>query len=281
MGFSRFPRKKRSIGLRCRPPHACIHLEKFMYPLALVSGAPHKAYIFRFNTPTNNTFPASGTHTCLILRGYPPPSSHTFLAKSEGVNPPLMFIHYQKCRIHPPYSWTSWGRGSFHIECGSNAWMWKPHWVILRCFSRCNCNFHTQVQEQSACEMLSTFIQAAARKCQTRLPARCLPQFGHSGVQRHTKKIPSVRRARPMSSQHSQPLGASTAQVQRKGAKDRCQKHWQTAAQNSKISMPQCRHSSEDDEYVHLHFQIFRIYFWTSRFFFGFNPTSNTTDKPS
>ena len=22
-----------------------------------------------------------------------------------------MFIHYQKCRIHPPYSWTSWGRG--------------------------------------------------------------------------------------------------------------------------------------------------------------------------
>ena len=57
MGFSRFPRKKRSIGLRCRPPHACIHLEKFMYPLALVSGAPHKAYIFRFNTPTNNTFP--------------------------------------------------------------------------------------------------------------------------------------------------------------------------------------------------------------------------------
>ena len=111
MGFSRFPRKKRSIGLRCRPPHACIHLEKFMYPLALVSGAPHKAYIFRFNTPTNNTFPASGTHTCLILRGYPPPSSHTFLAKSEGVNPPLMFIHYQKCRIHPPYSWTSWGRG--------------------------------------------------------------------------------------------------------------------------------------------------------------------------
>ena len=97
-----FPGKKRSIGLRCRPPHACIHLEKFMYSLALVSGAPHKAYIFRFNTPTNNTFPASGTHTCLILRGCPPPSSHTFLAKSEGVNPPLMFIHYQKCRIHPP-----------------------------------------------------------------------------------------------------------------------------------------------------------------------------------
>ena len=54
-----FPGKKRSIGLRCRPPHACIHLEKFMYSLALVSGAPHKAYIFRFNTPTNNTFPAS------------------------------------------------------------------------------------------------------------------------------------------------------------------------------------------------------------------------------
>ena len=45
------------------------------------------------------------------FEGLPPPSSHTFLAKSEGVNPPLMFIHYQKCMIHPPCSWTSWGRG--------------------------------------------------------------------------------------------------------------------------------------------------------------------------
>ena len=89
MGFSRFPRKKRSIGLRCRPPHACIHLEKFMYPLALVSGAPHKAYIFRFNTPTNNTFPASGTHTCLILRGYPPLVPIHFWQKVRGLTPPL------------------------------------------------------------------------------------------------------------------------------------------------------------------------------------------------
>ena len=71
-----------------------------MYPLALVSGAPHKAYIFRFNTPTNNTFPASGTHTCLILRGYPP-SSHTFLAKSQGLTPP--YVHtLSEIRIHPP-----------------------------------------------------------------------------------------------------------------------------------------------------------------------------------
>ena len=54
------------------------------------------------------------------FEGLPPPSSHTFLAKSEGVNPPLMFIHYQKCRIHPPYSWTSWGRGYssfFFVQC--------------------------------------------------------------------------------------------------------------------------------------------------------------------
>ena len=91
MGFSRFPRKKRSIGLRCRPPHACIHLEKFMYPLALVSGAPHKAYIFRFNTPTNNTFPASGTHTCLILRGYPPLVPIHFWQKVRGLTPP--YVH--------------------------------------------------------------------------------------------------------------------------------------------------------------------------------------------
>ena len=69
-----FPGKKNQLDRGADPPHACIHLEKFMYPLALVSGAPHKACIFRFNTPTatNTTFPASGTHTCLILRGYPP-----------------------------------------------------------------------------------------------------------------------------------------------------------------------------------------------------------------
>ena len=86
-----FPGKKRSSGLRCRPPHACIHLEKFMYPLALVSGAPHKAYIFRFNTATNNTFPASGTHTCLILRGCLPLVPIHFWQKVGGLTPP--YVH--------------------------------------------------------------------------------------------------------------------------------------------------------------------------------------------
>ena len=60
-----------------------------MYPLARVSGAPHKAYIFRFNTPTNNTFPASGTHTCLILRGYPRLVPIHFWQKVRGLTPPL------------------------------------------------------------------------------------------------------------------------------------------------------------------------------------------------
>ena len=86
-----FPGKK-SIGLRCRPPHACIYLEKFMYPLALVSGTTHKAYIFRFNTPTNNSFPASGTHTCLILRGYPPLVPIYFWQKVRGLTPPYDYI---------------------------------------------------------------------------------------------------------------------------------------------------------------------------------------------
>ena len=72
--------------------------------------------------PTKHTFSGSiplplihFQHLALIhasFWGVTPPSSHTFLAKSEGVNPPLMFIHYQKCMIHPPCSWTSWGRGS-------------------------------------------------------------------------------------------------------------------------------------------------------------------------
>ena len=40
--------------------------------------------------------------------GVAPTSSHTFLAKSERLTP-LFSIHLQKCRIHAPYSWTSWG----------------------------------------------------------------------------------------------------------------------------------------------------------------------------
>ena len=132
MGFSRFPRKKRSIGLRCRPPHACIHLEKFMYPLALVSGAPHKAYIFRFNTPTNNTFPASGTHTCLILRGYPPLVPIHFWQKVRGLTPPLCSYIIRNVGSTPPtpepvgvgdYSIMAWGINiSFHDERAHTQW---------------------------------------------------------------------------------------------------------------------------------------------------------------
>ena len=93
----------------------------------------------------------------------------------------------------------------FHIERGCDARMWKPHWVILRCFSRCN--FHTQVQEQSACEMLLTFIQAAARHCKPKLPVKSFPQSGQSReVQRYTKSILPARCARPMSTQQPQPL---------------------------------------------------------------------------
>ena len=88
--------------MRCRPPHACIHLEKFMYPLALVSGAPHKAYIFRFNTPTINTFPASGTHTCLILRGYPPLVPIHFWQKVRGLTPPLCSYIIRNVWSTPP-----------------------------------------------------------------------------------------------------------------------------------------------------------------------------------
>ena len=110
-----FPGKKRSIGLRCRPPHACIHLEKFMYPLALVSGAPPQSIHFQVQYPYQSYISSIWHSYMPHFEGLPPPSSHTFLAKSEGVNPPLMFIHYQKCRIHPPYSWTSWGRGCYNM----------------------------------------------------------------------------------------------------------------------------------------------------------------------
>ena len=84
------PQEREKIyWIELQNPHASIHLEKFMYPLALVSCTPRKAYIFRFNTPTKNTCPASDIHTCLILRGYPsPPGPHTFLAKSKGLTPP-------------------------------------------------------------------------------------------------------------------------------------------------------------------------------------------------
>ena len=102
MGFSRFPRKKKIKWIEVQTPHACIHLEKFMYPLALVSGAPHKAYIFRFNTPTNNTFPASSTHTCLILRGYPPLVPIHFWQKVRRLTPPLCSYIIRNVGSTPP-----------------------------------------------------------------------------------------------------------------------------------------------------------------------------------
>ena len=58
------------------------------------------------------------------------------------------------------------------------------------------CERHIEVQEQSACEMLSTFVWAAAKKCKTKLFVRCFPEFGRS-----TKEQMSVRCARPMSTQ--------------------------------------------------------------------------------
>ena len=66
MVFNRFPREKKIKWIEVQTP-PCLHTFRKVY---VSSGAPHKAY--RFNTPTINTFPASGTHTCLILRGYPP-----------------------------------------------------------------------------------------------------------------------------------------------------------------------------------------------------------------
>ena len=78
------------------------------------------------------------------------------------------------------------------------------------------------VQEKGACVKLSTFIQAAARKCETKLPVRCFPQSDHtSEVQRHTvrTKKHTVSEMRPMSTQQPQPLRTFTAQVRRNGAK--------------------------------------------------------------
>ena len=96
-----FPGKKLK-WIEVQTPHACIHLEKFMYPLALVSGAPHKAYIFRFNTPTNNTFPASGTHTCLIFEGLPPLVPIHFWQKVRGLTPPLCSYIIRNVGSTPP-----------------------------------------------------------------------------------------------------------------------------------------------------------------------------------
>ena len=115
-GFQYVSQEKRSTGLRCRTPHACIHLEKFMQPLALVSGAP----------PTKHT--CSGSIPLPIIHfqhlalmhasfwGVTPLVPIHFWQKVRGLTPPLIFIHYRKCRIHPPYSWTSWGRGFTTIK---------------------------------------------------------------------------------------------------------------------------------------------------------------------
>ena len=95
-----FPGKKINWIEAQNPP--CLHTFRKVYvAIGSCQWCPHKAYIFRFNTPTNNTFPASGTHTCLILRDYPP-SSHTFLAKSDGVNPPLCSYIIRNVGSTPP-----------------------------------------------------------------------------------------------------------------------------------------------------------------------------------
>ena len=90
MGFSRFPRKKNQLDWGADPP--CLHTFRKIYvSIGSCQWSPHKAYIFRFNTPTNNTFPASGTHTCLSLRGYPPLVPIYFWQKVRGLTPP--YVH--------------------------------------------------------------------------------------------------------------------------------------------------------------------------------------------
>ena len=88
MGFSRFPRKKKIKWIEVQTPHDCIHLEKFMYPLALVSGAP-----------TKHTF--SGSIPLPIIH-----FQHLALIHASfwGVTPPLVPIHFwQKVRgVTPP-----------------------------------------------------------------------------------------------------------------------------------------------------------------------------------
>ena len=136
MGFSRFPREKKIKWIEVQTPHACIHLEKFMYPLALVSGAPHKAYIFRFNTPTINTFPASGTHTCLILRGYPPLVPIHFWQKVRGLTPPLCSYIIRNVWSTPPAP-EPVGVGDLSslffslLSSGAHEWAMSGLWAFL------------------------------------------------------------------------------------------------------------------------------------------------------
>ena len=92
-------------------------------------------------------------------------------------------------------------------------------------------------------------VQKSAKPCKTNLLVRCFPQpqFGHSTE----KPAPWAHSSHsPSTAPKELPQCKCNARVN-SPYQDRCQKHWQTAAHNSEISMPQCRHSSEDVEYFH------------------------------
>ena len=161
--------------------------------------------------------------------------------------------------------------------------MWKTHWVILKCFLRSN--FH-KVQEQSACEMLST----SNRACEKSVKPNCLWDVSHSLAtapkRKHTKKH-TVSEMRPPHERaaaiaHPQPLRSFKVQVQRKGAKPFPRQILETLTSSS---------TQLWNKYAPMpplfrrcwifpsHFQMFRTYFWTSRFF-CLNPTSDMNDNP-
>ena len=60
---------KRINWIELQNPHASYIWNSLHIYRRLSVALPHKAYMFRFNTPTKNTFPAPDIHTCLMLRG--------------------------------------------------------------------------------------------------------------------------------------------------------------------------------------------------------------------
>ena len=102
MGFSRFPRKKKINWIEVQTP-PCLHTFRKVYvSIGSCQWCP----------PTKHTFSGSiplpiihFQHLALIhasFWGVTPPSSHTFLAKSEGVNPPLCSYIIRNVGSTPP-----------------------------------------------------------------------------------------------------------------------------------------------------------------------------------
>ena len=102
MGFSRFPRKKRINWIEVQTP-PCLHTFRKVYvSIGSCQWCPPQSIHFQVQYPYQSYISSIWHSYMPHFEGLPPPSSHTFLAKSEGVNPPLCSYIIRNVGSTPP-----------------------------------------------------------------------------------------------------------------------------------------------------------------------------------